>query len=576
MDTMNRRQVIVAVWAMVASASIPSAAAPRPNVIVLYADDLGYGDVQCYNADRGRIPTPNIDRLAAEGMRFTDAHSSGSVCTPSRYTLLTGRYHWRSRLQSGIASTTSPALITPDRLTIAGLVKQHGYRTICLGKWHLGLGLDIREGEMTRLFGGEAVGEEGDRSLTARERRKKIVREWDALTDADPAPPVDPADAAVWKDFFSRRIPAGPCSVGFDEYFGVDMPNKPPFCFIEHDRWVGTPTAYLTPKQVRPVFLAYPNGPAIDGWRLEKVSPAIEARTVACLEQAAGKAPFLMYVALTTPHTPLAVNEPWRGKSGLGDYADLVMETDAFVGRVMQVLEKTGLAGNTLVVFTSDNGFATYVGTAELEKRGHYPSGPLRGYKGENHEGGHRVPFIVRYPGVVTPGTVCRQHVQQADVMRTLADILGATLPENAGEDSFSMLPLLRGEDRPIRDHGVNTSVHGVPAIREANWKLILGPNDDREERAKASQRGDTLPVDPQSVQLYDLAADLAETRNLADAQPERVQRMQAILEKLIRDGRSTPGKPQANDEEVIRHPRPPATQRNAALAAPHLSIHPR
>ncbi len=491
-----------------------TALAERPNVVVIYADDLGYGDVQCYNPDRGRIPTPHIDRLAAEGMRFTDAHSSSGVCSPSRYTLLTGRYHWRTRLKAGIVGLWERPLIEPERLTIAGLAKQHGYRTAAIGKWHLGWNWPL---------------EPGDRPLLGQVEKGKPRPGPEDVTEAH---------RAAWQRIFSEPIPGGPTACGFDSYFGTDVPNWPPYCFIENDRTVGIP-ATLLPAADFQNHRASQQGPALAGWRLEAVLPALRDRAVTFIEEAAQQpAPFLLYLPLTSPHTPLAVNEPWQGKSGLDNAcADLVMETDAVVGDVLAAIERTGVAGKTLVVFTSDNGFAPYVGAAELEKRGHFPSGPLRGYKSDVWEGGHRVAFVVRYPGVARPGSVCDALVHQADLTATLADVLGATLPATAGEDSVSLLPLLRGGTAPVRRHAVSCSARGLPSIRDGRWKLILGRGS-----GGWTKGGDDGPA----VQLYDLAADLGERRNLAGAQPERVAAMKAAYEALVTAGRSRPKDPPA------------------------------
>jgi len=234
------------------------------------------------------------------------------------------------------------------------------------------------------------------------------------------------------------------------------------------------------------------------------------------------------------------VNPEWKGKSGLNnDFADLVMETDAVIGRVLEALKAGGVEKDTFVLFTSDNGCAAYIGVKDMEKQGHYPSGPLRDYKTSVYEGGHRVPFVVKWPGVVKAGSVCKQLVLQADTLATLAEILGTTLPENAGEDSFSLMPLLKGEDRPIRTHSVNTACGGVPSLREGAWKLVLAAD----------------PVMKTPVQLYNLDEDLGETTNLAAMHPERVKSMQETMEKLIRKGRTTPGAAQKNDIKVVRYP---------------------
>lgn len=493
-----------------------------PHIVVILADDLGYGDVHCYNPERGKIPTPGIDRLAAQGMRFTDGHSSSGVCSPSRYTLLTGRYHWRSRLQTGIVGVFGEPLIAPDRLTIAGLAKQHGYRTAAIGKWHLGWDWPIAPGQR-KLF--QIPREEGRNEAAA----------------------VTEQHQAAWRAVFSQVIPGGPTARGFDRYFGTDVPNWPPYCFIEDDRTQGIPAEFLPPGALKN-NMASLQGPALAGWQFEPILPALGDRAAAFIAEAArAPSPFLLYMPLTSPHTPLAVNEAWRGKSGLNTYADLVMETDAVVGRVLEALEESGAAERTFVLFTSDNGCAPYIGAAELEAKGHYPSGPLRGYKADAWEGGHRVPFIVRWPGVVKPGSVCGQLVHHADLIATIAEVLETRLPENAGEDSFSLLPLLKGEDKPVREHAVSCAANGVPAVRSGPWKVLLGSgaggfNKDRGE---------------DGVQLYNLAADLGERKNLAAEQPERVTQMQALLEKLITDGRSTPGAKQKNDVRVSRFPRP-------------------
>jgi arylsulfatase A len=494
-----------------------ASAADKPNILIILADDLGYGDVQCYNPQRGKIPTPRIDKLAAQGMRFTDGHSSSGVCSPTRYSLLTGRYHWRTRLQSGIVNLYGEPLIAADRMTIGTLAKQHGYRTAAIGKWHLGWDWPLNSEQKGLLL---------------------------ALRKSKEAPTEK--QTAFWRELFSKPIPGGPATRGFDTYFGTDVPNWPPFCFIENDRTIGIPSEVLPSSDIGN-NRASNQGPALKGWKLEEILPALEERAVAFIDDAAKKPePFLLYLPLTSPHTPLSPVNEWKGKSGLNTYADFVMQTDATVGRVLDALEKSGAAANTLVIFTSDNGCASYTGAKELEEKGHYPSGPLRGYKADAWEGGHRVPFIVRWPATVKPGGVCHQLIEQTDIFRTLAELLGANLPDNAAEDSFSMLPLLRGEEKPIRENAVSASSSGLPAVRLGPWKYI--PGDGGGGFGAKSEN-------PRSVQLYNLAEDLGETKNLAASMPEKVAEMKALLEKLITAGRSTPGAAQQNDVEVRRFP---------------------
>jgi arylsulfatase A len=507
--------VLIVGWGVGGSEIVLAGSPTRPNVVIIYADDLGYGDVQCYNRERGKIATPHIDRLAAQGMRFTDGHSSSGVCSPSRYTLLTGRYHWRTRLQSGIVGLWGPPLIQPDRLTVANLAQQHGYRTACIGKWHLGWDWPIPEARAA-LFKQRPRGS----VATSNEQR------------------------AVWREVFSQPIGGGPTARGFHTYFGTDVPNWPPFCFIENDRTMGIPSQFL-PAELLGNQQASNQGPALKDWKLESILPTLVDRAeVFIAESSARPEPYFLYLPLTSPHTPLAVNEAWRGRSGLHRYADFVMETDAAVGQVLQAVEKSGEAENTLVLFTSDNGCAPYIGVAELEQKGHFSSGPLRGYKSDAWEGGHRVPFIVRWPQVVKPGSECHQLVHQADLIATLADMLETKLPADAGEDSFSLLPLLQGHDQPVRLTAVSCSVQGLASLRSGDWKYIAG----------AGSGGWSKGGEPDApVQLYHLAEDLGETNNLAKIKPEKLAELQAMFEEIISRGRSTPGEPQSNDVPVRR-----------------------
>ena len=491
----------------------------RPNIVVIYADDLGFGDVRCFNPDRGKIPTPHIDRLAAQGMKFTDAHSSSGVCSPSRYTLLTGRYHWRSRLQSGIVGLWGPPLIPPERMTIGSLAKKHGYQTACIGKWHLGWNWPIPKGQK-KLFA--STGYRGEKRLVATEEQR-----------------------AAWKQAFSKPIKGGPTAVGFDEYFGTDVPNWPPYCFIENERTVGIPSEYANAK----LFVknqASQQGPAVKDWTLEPILPALGSRVADFIKRKSkSDKPFLIYMPLTSPHTPLSVNKPWIGKSKLNRYADFVMETDAVVGQVLEAIKVSGEEHNTLVVFTSDNGCAPYIGATQLEKMGHYPSGKLRGYKSDAWEGGHRVPFIVRWPGKVAANTNCHQLIHQADLLATFAEIMGSKLPADAGEDSFSLLPLFQGIEKPVRKNAVSTSIRGVPAIRLGEWKFIP---------AKGSGGWTKGGDQSQPIQLYNLSDDISESNNLAAEMPEKVRLLKETLDTLITDGRSSPGKKQKNDVKVKRY----------------------
>jgi arylsulfatase A len=514
--------------AVLALASSPSrsphaAEAPHPpNIVYILADDLGYGDLGCY--DEGtKIPTPNLDRLATQGMRFTDAHAPTSVCTPTRYAILTGRYCWRSRLKRGVLGPWGESLIAADRLTVPGLLKQHGYATACIGKWHLGWSWPTRDGKPPRSGP-------------------------DRLSNVD----------------FTRPIADGPTTRGFDTYFGTDLPNYPPYCFIENDHTVGIPTEPNRPEFNRP-------GPMLPGWQWVDIMPELTRRAVRSLEDAAAatpRRPFFLYFPLTAPHYPVVPAPEFRGKSAAGDYGDFVVQVDWTVGQVLDALRRTGLAEDTLVIFTSDNGPEI---TGEVDpgaydrarKYGHYSMGELRGAKRDAWEGGHRVPFLARWPGKVPAGTVSDETIAHADLMATVAAILGVKLPETAGEDSVNILPALLGEsrERPLREATVHHAASGKFALRKGDWVLIdASSGDDNGRKGEPDwlkqERG--YAAHPQPGELFNLRQDRSQRRNFYAERPEIVRELKELLEKYKRDGRSTPGPPQQDDPPVGPRPDSP------------------
>ncbi|MDX2036283.1 MAG: arylsulfatase [Isosphaeraceae bacterium] len=452
------------------------AAADNPNLVVILADDLGYGDVQRLNPDRGKIKTPNLDKLAAQGMTFTDAHSGSSVCTPTRYGLLTGRYAWRTRLQSGVLDNYVEPLIAEGRLTLPRLLQQKGYHTACVGKWHLGFTIAER-------------GEDGG-------KKQKLN-----------GAPV----GSITRD--------GPTTRGFDHFFGFHHARMMKSVFED-----GRATQLVEPVDMLPLLA-----------RRASAYVADRAKT--------GK-PFFLYLPLSAPHTPIVPSKDWKGRSGLGDYGDFVMETDWAVGEVLASLEDAGVANDTLVVFTSDNGCSPAADTTALEKQGHFASAGFRGYKADVWDGGHRVPFIVRWPGVVKPDSRSDRLICLTDMLATFADIVGAKLPAAAGEDSVSFLPELLGKPGAGRAAVVHHSIEGRFAIRDGKWKLCLC----------AGSGGWSKGGGTESPQLYDMAADPGETKNLAAARPEVVTRLTNLLESFVSEGRSTPGETQKNDVDVKIH----------------------
>ena len=507
-------RALPAVLLLLVAGALPLRAAAKPNIIYVLCDDLGYGDVRCLNPE-GKIATPHADRLAREGLIFTDAHTSSSVCTPTRYGVITGRYSWRSKLQSGVLGGLSPRLIEADRLTVPALLKQHGYRTACIGKWHLGMDWVKHEG---------------------REVSELNIEKPDQVSSVD----------------YVQPIKNGPTSVGFDYYFGIAASlDMVPYVFIENDRVTAAPTGEASyPLTLgRDEGKATRQGPVAPGFTAMGVLPAFTDKAVQYIGERAADAkagqPFFLYLPLASPHTPIAPTPEWQGKSGISPYADFVMQTDATLGALLAALEKHGLAQDTLVIFTSDNGCSPQANFTELAEKGHHPSAQFRGHKADLFEGGHRVPFLVRWPARVRAGTTSDQTICLADLFATCAEIVGAKVPDNAGEDSVSILPALAGQaDKPLREAVVHHSINGSFAIRQGKWKLILssssaGWSDPRPNTPAAK----ALPP----VQLYDLAQDVGEKANIQAEHPEVVARLTALLEKYVADGRSTPGAPQQN-----------------------------
>lgn len=486
-----------------------------PNIVYILADDLGYGDLGCYNKG-SKIATPHIDRLSTQGMRFTDAHSPSAVCTPTRYALLTGRYAWRTRLQKGVLGPWDKPLVAPDRLTVGKLLQQHGYRTACIGKWHLGQNY--------------------------------------ATTDGKPV--VGGVNNALGNVDFSKPIVDGPISRGFDHYFGTIVPNYPPYCFIQDDKTLGLPSEMAEGKLFR-----IP-GPMLPGWKLENILLELTSHTVQWIDEAAkSKQPFFLYLPLTSPHYPVVPAEEFVGKSEAGAYGDFVHQTDWCVGQVLEALQRNGVSDNTLVIFTSDNGpeITGEVNPGAYDRAtqfGHRSFGELRGAKRDAWEGGHRVPFIARWPGKIEAGAVSGEVMCHVDFMATVAAMVGAKLPDNAGEDSVNILPVLLGEKltAPIREATVHHSAQGKFAIRKGDWVLIDAPSGDdngaRGEPKWLKAERSYRPHDKQG-ELYSLREDLAQSNNLFAEKPQLVAELKALLEKYKNEGRSTPGESQSNDVEI-------------------------
>lgn len=472
---------------------MPAAHAALPNIVVILADDVGWGDLGCYGATR--IKTPNLDALARAGLRFTNAYASASVCTPTRYSLLTGQYSWRRKgagLNSGVSNGDSPLLIPVQMPTLPGILKAAGYRTGLVGKWHLG------------------------------------------FTQGKPD--------------YNRDLSPGPLEVGFDEFFGYPATNdRMPPVFIRDHRVMNLdpadPIRYsydaaeakaqnLLRTAAGRQRIGWMSGGKSAVWKDTEIAETLTKEAVAFIERHQQR-PFFLYFAPHDCHAPTIPNPRFAGTSGLSPRADMIQELDWSVGELMQALDRTGLAARTLVVFSSDNG--AYV----VDEKGHRPNGPYRGEKSQLWEGGCRAPFIARWPGRIRPG-VSGSLACVIDVAATAAAIAGAKLPEGAAPDSFNLLPVMSGEpSAKTRDHLILMGGTGALAVRQGPWKFIPElATVDGWKSAKPAQ-GKKLA----GPGLFNLDRDPGEVENLATKHPEIVQRMTALLDKA-RTGAPTGSRP--------------------------------
>lgn len=477
-----------------------------PNIVIILADDLGYGDPQVYNSE-SKIPTPNIDLLASEGMRFTDAHTPSSVCTPTRYGILTGRYAWRTDLKRSVLWMWDKPLIATDRLTFPKMLKTKSYNTACIGKWHLGWRWPSNEGEG---YMNDTI-PIGDYGLKGRNQLYKKID-------------------------FSKELGGGPLEAGFDYYFGDDVPNFAPYTFFENNKLT------KIPNLIKPKDMYGGPGPMSEGWDLTQVMPEITNRAVKYIEdESKKKDPFFLYFTLTAPHTPIAPIDKFKGKSEAGLYGDFVHEVDWSVGQIIEALKKSGEFENTLLVFTSDNGSPQRDGTnmggqiASVKEYGHDPSRPWKGMKADIWEGGHRVPFIASWPEKISANSISDQVICLTDVISSVANILGISNETGTMEDSFDISPILFGKNEPVRESIIHHSIDGTFAIRKGEWKLIQGKN------AGGFSKGlkiEGIPVETDG-QLYNLKDDPSENKNLYDKKPEIIKELSVLLENYKIKGTS-------------------------------------
>lgn len=468
----------------------------KPNIVFILADDMGYGDVSILNPE-SKIQTQNIDKLGRDGVVFTDAHSSSSVSTPTRYGVLTGRYNWRSTLKSGVLNGYSKALIPQDRKTIAAALKEQGYQTACIGKWHLGW-------------------------------------DWNNI------------DAGVDSVDFSKPITNGPTKLGFDYFYGISGSlDMAPYVYVENDM----PTALPNRTTVNDGMKYWRKGLTASDFDHEQTLPNFVNRAVDYIhEKSKEDKPFYLYLPLPAPHTPILPVKEFQGKSGLNPYGDFVLMVDHMVGRVMQALEEAGINENTILVFTTDNGCSPQALFDELEAKGHYANYIYRGYKADLFDGGHRIPCVLRWPSKIKPHVV-NQTVCLTDFFSTFAATSGYSVKENEAEDSYNLLPLLVNttEKEVVREATVHHSIQGQFTIRKGDWKLLLSPSSGGWSFPRPGTDDEVIATLP-AVQLYNLKQDPCESQNIYQQHPEVVEELRELMKQYIRNGRSTPGLAQKND----------------------------
>ena len=480
--------------ALLASAgvSVLYAQEKLPNIIYILTDDLGYGDVSAFNQN-SKLHTINIDKLADEGMRFTDAHSNSALCSPTRYGVLTGRYAWRTSLQKGVLWSNDTALIDQHRLTVATLLKSAGYSTACIGKWHLGL-------------------------------------DWGKNEKGN----ID----------YNLPIKNGPITHGFDYFFGITASlDIPPYVYIKNDRITATKIDTIEGTNGKGFWR---KGPIGNDFKHAEVLPMMTNKAVEYIQsQTSSASPFFLYLALPAPHTPILPAKEFIGKSGTNAYGDFVLMVDAMVDKIMNAVHDAGMDNNTLIIFTSDNGCSPSADFKELAEYGHHPSYVFRGAKSDIWEGGHHIPFIVKWPGKIKQNSICDSTICLTDLIATCASLIHKQLPDNAGEDSYDLLPLLLNKGKYQRADIILHSGDGFFAIEKNKWKLELcagsgGWSEPTEKNAAALQ---LFPL-----QLYDMKNDVSEKNNLAEKYPEKVTALTIVMQHLISDGRSTKGNIQKND----------------------------
>lgn len=469
----------------------------QPNIIIIYADDMGYGDLNCQNPN-SKIPTPNLDKLASQGMRFTDAHSSSGICSPSRYALLTGTYHWRR--QHEIVESFGPPFFKDTDITLPQVLKTKGYTTACIGKWHLGWDWEF---------------------LSEAENQKGSTAKRYLHTDID----------------WYKPIKGGPLARGFDYYFGDGTINFPPYAWIENDRILEAPTEEMDMNNIgyktKEGDWEFRPGPKVKNWNPYEVLPTITRKTLQWINKQKKEKPFFLYLALPSPHAPIIPNDEFDGKSQAGGYGDFIFQTDWVVGQVLNTLKEKGFEDNTIVIFSSDNGTESYA-WERAQKHGHYSMGNFRGLKRDVWEGGHRVPFIIKWPDYVKANSTTNEVISQVDIMATLASITGIKLSEDAAPDSYDLTPVIKGMNykSPLREATIHNTYSSIWAIRKGDWLYINhSTGGHRELPISFKELTGYKDFDTKGL-LFNMVDDSEQRVNLYEKYPDKNLEMDSLLQE--------------------------------------------
>ncbi len=491
----------LALLALIINSSCSKDEQHQPNIIIIYADDMGYGDLNIQNPN-SKIPTPNLDQLASQGMRFTDAHSSSGICSPSRYALLTGTYHWRR--QHDIVEAFGKPFFRDSDITLPQILKTKGYSTACIGKWHLGWDWNFKNppsGEVTQWGSVQKVYHPDD-------------IDWD------------------------QPVSGGPLARGFNYYFGDGTINFPPYAWVENDRIIEAPTEILHNGNIgfgtKEGDWEFRPGPKVKNWNPYTVLPTLTEKTITWIKDQKKEHPFFLYFALPSPHAPIIPNDEFDGKSQAGSYGDFVFQTDWVVGQVLKALKEKGLEENTIIIFSSDNGTESYA-WPRAQKYGHFSMGNFRGLKRDVYEGGHRVPFIIKWPKYIEPNSISNEVISQVDIMATLASITGITLPENAAPDSYDISAIIKGKEygSPLREATIHNTYDNIWGIRQGDWLYI---NDSTGGHRKSPDFFNELRGYSEfntSGLLFNMKDDPEQRINLYDKYPDKIKVLDQLLNEI-------------------------------------------